>query len=426
MPRYCCLWIPDFAAWAIQQSEPSLKGKPVVAYQGRQVIGVSTETRVAGVHPGWTLHRAQAQLQSQLPDAVYWPLHGPTIHAVWSATIAALLEFTPYLESQEPGLLLLDVRPPRSVLPLVREWQAQCGVADDRATAELAAFTTAPGTLRSVRSGQSAAFLRRVPLSTLACAGLCADTLERLHWFGWQSVGDLCHLTKRQLAAQFDQATLLYRYAQAEDRRPVGFHRQPPVINAAFTFETPVRELYEWQPVLQLLIEQSHAALLGTAFQEQGAQTISIQVSTGNSTHRGHHLLPFLTRDRRPLYEGAERLLIGLLNRGEPMIKLTVQLGSLRSLPPVQTCLFGRERPSISVAVRALEERFPGALRRIVMLDKNAYLPEVGFRLDPVTLDSCERNHPRRPLPRSERSKTRRRKGASLSSSASSTLELAL
>lgn len=414
MSRYGCLWIPDFAAWAAQQSEPKLQGKPVLVHQGRHIVAASTEARLAGAETGWTLHRAQAQL----PDAVYWPLHGPTVNAVWSETIAALLEFTPYIESLKPGLLLMDVRPPGRVLLLVRQWQAQCGVADDRATAELAAFTAAPGTMRVVRSGQSAAFLRRVPLSILTCAGLRTDSLQRLAWFGWQNVGDLAHLTKRQLTAQFDQAPLLFRYAQAADTRPLSFYRQSPVISTYFNFETPVREPYEWLPVLRLLIEQAHAALQG-----QGAQTIGVQVATDSGMQRGYRMLPCLTTESRPFNEVAQHILTGMMRTSAPMLSLRVQLGALRALPPTQTRLFGRERPSIGVAVRAVEERFPGALCRIVMLDKNAYLPEAAFRLEPITIGNADHSVSSRCAPRTTQPKTDRTKRRK---QVPSTLKLAL
>jgi nucleotidyltransferase/DNA polymerase involved in DNA repair len=391
MPRFLCLYWSNFPAWVAQHNEPALRGRPVVVHQGGRIIAASPEAEQVGAQAGWTLHRTQAQL----PDAICRPLHGPTMQAVWSELLSALLDFTPYLESLRPGWLMADVRPARAVLPLVRQWQAQGGVADDRATSELAAFTTAPGVLRSVRAGQSPTFLRRVPLSVLAAAGLRDDSLERLGWFGWQHTGDLTQLTQRQLLAQFDQGKLLYRYAHAADQRPVTFYRQPPTVTATFSFDMPARQPYEWEPVLGFMIEQAV-----TGLKERGAQTVSLSITTPQGIRRGHRLLPVLTTEKRPLYEAARRLVRQLMAPGAnepnskvmPLQGLTLQLGALHALPPLQESMFGRKRPPLQVAVRAVDERFPGALQRIVLLDKNAYLPETAFRLEPVTGETITEN----------------------------------
>lgn len=400
MPRFLCLWLPDFAAWAAAYADPSLREQPVLAYRAGRIVAISSEARAAGAQVGWTLHRAQAQL----PSAVFWPIHGPTINAVWAEVVAALLDFTLYIESQRPGLLRADVRPPCAVLPLLRQWQAQSGVADDRATAELAALTTTRGTLRSVHTGQSAAFLRHVPLTALQEAGVRDDTLERLRWFGWRSVGDLCYLKERQLAAEFDQGRLLFSYAQASDLRPISLYRQPPVSATTFAFDTPVREPREWEPVLALLIEQNLAALQG-----RGAETVTVIIETANAVQRAHRLLHSLTADKRSFQETARRLLLSLLQNHAPMRRLTLQLGELRVLPAVQGSLFGTKRPPVSVALRAVEERFPGQLQRIVMLDRHAYLPERAFRLDPISPDE-ELAQPKRDRLKRTPAKNRRAK----------------
>ena len=68
----------------------------------------------------------------------------------------------------------------------------------------------------------------------------------------------------------------------------------------------------------------------------------------------------------------------------------------------------------MAAVVRALEERFPGALRRIVMLDRNAYLPERAYRFEPISTEVKEQ-------PSSKgRQQKRNRQDSSL------TLELAL
>ncbi len=402
MPHFLCLWWPHFPAWAAQQGEPRLRDRPLLVYQAGRIIAVSLEAQQAGAQVGWTLHRAQAQLRPSHPNTVFWPLHGPTVNRTWEAVLTALLDFTPCLESPRPGSLMADVRPPRALLPLLRTWQAQggagrAGVAQDRATAELAAYSTTPGTLRTIRQGYGTAFLSRSPLSLLSPAGIREETLERLQWFGWRTLGDLASLTQRQLVAQFDQGALLFRYAQAgspsADQRPVGYYRQPPTVNISFTFDTPVREPREWEAVLSLLIEQNLTALQG-----RGAQAVAVTIASTKGSFRCHRLLPALTDAHRSFYEVARHLLLELTKASSSFFSLEVQLAALQPLPSEQGQLFGRNRPPVSVAAQAIEARFPGALRRIVWLDRNAYLPETAFRFEPITTEH------KQPLPKPRKS----------------------
>ncbi len=382
MSRFCCIWIPDFPAWAAVRSDPGLRHRAVLIYVRGRIVAASPAARQAGVQTGWTLARAQ----SLLPDALALPQHGATVAAAWEEVLSALYDLTPQIESQRPGLALADIEPPAAVQPLLHEWQAyggvaQGGCADDRTTAEIAALSTQAGKLRTVRPGCSSVFLRRVPIILLSEVGVRADTIERLGWFGWHHIGQLRSLTRRQLVAQFDQGETLWRYAQASDTRPVAAYVLPSIITTRYAFEQPVREPCEIEPVLDHLMNQAHSQLNGRV-----AAAVSVGVETTAGWTRGGRLLREPTAVWQTLRRAAQHALEAALRPGMAVSALEVRLGSLAQPRAVQGHLFDFSRPVPTQAVQAVERRFPGWLCHIVTTDPNSYLPEAGWRFEPIQL----------------------------------------
>lgn len=375
MSRFFCLWIQDFPAWAAVREDMSLRDKPVLVYSSGHIIAVSPEARAAGAQVGWTINRAKAQL----PEAAYLPHYAPTTQAAWESVLETLYSLTPRIEAVRPGLALADIRPVSRISPYLRKWNACGGLADDRTTAELAAYTAGPGKGVSVPRGGSRAFLRTVPISLLAETGIEANTLERLEWFGWDSVGKLTPLTRQQLAIQFQDGATLYRYAQAKDLHPLPAYKLPPVISASYAFEIAVRQPYEVEPVLALLIENAFSQL-----DQRDPHSLSIGIECRGRWRYHHRLLRDEVINQRTLREMATRGLAGLLGPRVEVSTLTVRLSGLAQRPGVQQSLFDPQRPTVERVMRALQARFPAALCRIKMLDSEAYLPEEGFRLEPV------------------------------------------
>jgi hypothetical protein len=94
---------------------------------------------------------------------------------------------------------------------------------------------------------------------------------------------------------------------------------------------------------------------------------------------------------------------------GVPIQRLEVELGGLAQPRPLQGRLFGVERPCVQAALRAVERRFPGAVRRLIVQDAHAYLPERFARLEPVVTESINAKPLARSSPAAKRS-TRSRK----------------
>ena len=395
MLRFCCIWIPNFVAWAAARHDPALRHHPVLIYGGGKVIAASPEVRAAGVQTGWSIGRAQALV----PDVISLPQSVVPVSTIWDDLLAELYKLTPQIESIRPGMALLRVKPESVLKPLLEEWEAQGGAADDRSTAELAALTAPISKLRCVHPGRSRAFLKQVPMAALREVGVRDTVIERLGWFGWHKVGQLRAVTRRQLMAQFEAGEPLFRYAQASDLRPIASYLPPPCITVKFDFEEAAQEPYEIEPVLDLLVEEALTQLDGrichsiTVSLEAGADS---QLQSAQQPLCQQRLLKEPTADPRLLREATYFGLHGLLRAGITVSAIEVRLGGLAQPQAVQRALFTASRPPVEAAIRAVEHRFPMMLRRIMTLDRHAYLPEEGFRLEPLcaAVDQMRANKP--------------------------------
>lgn len=390
LSRFLCIRIPHFPAWAAQRADASLADKPVLVYDRGRVLAASPSALERGVEIGCTLHRAEAMW----PDCLACPHHVPTTMVVWEDVLESLYGLTPCLESIYPGQLMAEVRPPSAVKPLLERWGAHGGVADDRIAAELAAVTAQAGKLRTVTAGKTIEFLHCLPITVLNEIGVHPDAIERLGWFGWTTIAHLRPLARRQMLAQFEQGALLYRYAQADDTRPVPPFREPPVIEVTYEFEDSAHEPWEIEPVLDWLERQAREQL-----DQRFACSVTVTLLTKAGTLRSSRLLREPTAQVYPLRQAAYGCLQELLS-GQAgaagsripsrlaVIRATLRLSQLRSAPGIQAELFEPVRPPVQKALRALERRFPGTMRRIVTLDSDAYLPEEAFRLDPIEAEA--------------------------------------
>ena len=362
-----------------------------------------------------------------LPDAISLPQITVPVELIWDDLLSALYELTPQIESMRPGMALLQMGSESALKPRLEQWQGQGGAADDRATAELAALTAPPGKLRRVGPGRSRTFLRQVPMATLREVGVKDAVIERLGWFGWHHISQLRSVTKSQLVAQFETGELLFRYAQANDLHPVASYVPAPCVTVRFAFEEPTREPCEVEPVLDLLVERATAKLNNrlsssvTVALESDSHYIDQQhpdqQTLGQHPLRRQRLLKDPTSDPRLLREAALFALRGLWRAEIKVAAIEVGFGGLMAPQAAQKALFAACRPSAETALRAVEHRFPRMLRRIVMIDPHAYLPEEGFRLEPISLPTSlmsdkPRSMPQKPHLSKGRIKVRSDKGS--------------
>jgi hypothetical protein len=417
MPGFFCLHIPHFAAWTLAQSEPALQNRAFAVCDRGIVVAASPLAIEAGVKVGQTSGRAQGRLSSLL--IVARDLHREVL--AWDEVQRAFYGLTPQVEAAAPGLLFASVDP-KKVMPLLKAWKGQGGAAGDRATAQLAALSAEPGTVRVVRPDREAPFGDGLRLSLLEEAGVSAASLKRLAWFGWTYVGALRVLTRRQIEEQVgSDGAALFRFAQGprcqSNLRPVSTFTPPEEVSATLGFEFPAREPSEWEGALDQLLEKACAGL-GT----RSARTLEVRIETP--------IVPLCARRvlKEPLTEARTLRAPALAAVGEALqalaplppviLKLEVRLGAL-SCAPTQASLFAGdkaekvERPRrLRAALESVEARFCSKAGHFVADEADSPFPEEQWRLDPASswLPALELLHKRREA--GARTGARRKTGA--------------
>jgi hypothetical protein len=404
MALFGYLWLPDFPVWAAVQSDVVEADTPVWVFRGGRLIAISEEARRRGVARGWTTTRASALV----PQGISLPHDAAACAFAWEQVLAALYEHTPRIESVREGLAVFEVPTRKAEQRKLARWVAaiggRCGVATGRALAELAAYTTPAGTIRNVDAGREAFFLNALPVETLEEAGISPHTIQRLRWFGWQSVGQIKALN-RQLCEQFEDGAKLWRYVGAypPGERQTARKRNgvsadatvslgkesvlpyvpPPSVEARLVFEQSATEPAEWQMALYELLRQACEQLNG-----QGASSLSVAAETARGRRVTSCLLREPVNTARPLMVPARTLVEALLQEDE-CAAIEVRLGNL-SVRTGQGVLFETTSQTTSQreavlhdVVRRLDTRFSGAVQRLHIHDVYSPLPEEGFHLVP-------------------------------------------
>jgi hypothetical protein len=324
--------------------------------------------------------------------------------------MAHLARLSPYVESIRPGLALLDLPAPSALCPLLSRLQAQGGAAYDRSSAELAAHCAQRGKLLRLCPGGTVRFLSQVPLTALAPMGVSAESIERLGWFGWKFIADLRSLTRQHLEAQFPEGAIIYRYARAEDIRPIAQYRPERKLMARLAFEEPVREPAQWLGALDCLLTD-----LTSALGESKAYSLTLCLETTQGRRQDRYFLRQATASRRTLTAAAERMLLALIQDGAELQSIRIVLGGLVTHRSPQTSLFETRRQvahaELAETLHSLEARYPGMVRRVVVNLPDAYLPEESFEWEALSsLDlTGEAGTPSRPKSKSSRRGSRMR-----------------
>ena len=389
MSGFLCLYIAQFPAWVWEQSTPKFQGQPFAVIERGQVVSVSAPALEVGVAPGMTSNKAQAHWNARKSQTAPLQLierDRRREELAWSEVQRAVYGLTPKVEPLEMGTLFAEVASGKA-LPLVRGLLMHGGYAGDRATAHMAAVSAPHRVLRTIQAGRERAFADAFPLSGLRALGISAPTLQRLSWFGWQRLGQLRPLSRRQLEEQFGaEGSILFLLAQGAqslvNRRPVATWQPPQEVVATIEFDLPAREPAEWDGALDELLECACEGL-GT----QQAQTLEIEARTPIAPLLARRVLKepiSCAKMLRSPTDSALRQALKTIAPLEPIVQaLTVRLGGLTSAP-VQESLFvddvGERGKRLERAIEGIESRFAGKAGHYLLSDPHALFPEDAYQ----------------------------------------------
>ena len=390
-PLFGCFWLPLFSLWAALQNcgESANKCHPLSAVQRNgRIIAASEDAVRHGLQIGWTTGRAL----SLLPDCLVLPFNAAHEKNAWHRVLERLYELTPKIESARPGLAWCEVHfsslsaradtLKKRWLQLVQEFGAQLGLAHDRATAMLAAFTASDARpIRRIAAGNEAAFVANTPLEMLEQGGVSGETIQRLKWFGVHRVGGLKGWTPAHLQSQFPDAKALGHLVEAgsarADRRPVTTWRPPP---------TAAQSPEQWANALTETLHVLESELNG-----RGALHLSVAAEVrGKAKATAAKMLRERIGTAARLHEPACSMLRALLADGDELEAFAIRLSDLGD-EWWQDSLFATQEKrtrALKDALRQLETRLPGAVAKLQARDVFSALPEERFEMVPFDAET--------------------------------------
>ena len=242
-----------FYASVEQRDDPSLAGRAVVVGGGGDrgvVAAASYEARRFGIHSAMPMVRARRLCPSL---AVVSPRFD-AYREVSTQVFALFRDVTPLVESLSLDEAFLDVGgavrlfgTPVEIGHLLRarvreavDLPCSVGVGPTKSVAKLLSGKAKPDGLRHLAAGDVVAALRPLPVSDLWGAG--PRTVEKLHGYGFRSVGQLADGDPRTLERILGPALAghLQRLARGEDDRRVTPHEPTRSVSASATFEEDV------------------------------------------------------------------------------------------------------------------------------------------------------------------------------------------
>lgn len=252
LTRTMVVWCPDWPVVAAA-GETEVGDKPVAVVDKGQVFACSATARLEGVRRGQRTREAQARC----PDLVVLAYDPIVTARAFEPVVAAIEAIVPGVELIRPGACALRTRGPSRYfggerpaaeeisrrlrsrdLPDHRLTTPRFGVADGPFAAEQAARATrANEPVTIVTEGQSARFLRSLPVSVLEQPEL-AGLLTRL---GLTTLGDFASLSSTDVLSRFGPiGAHAHRLAGGGDSRPVVARQPPPELVRWVDFDDPL------------------------------------------------------------------------------------------------------------------------------------------------------------------------------------------
>lgn len=310
------MWCPDWSVTAgllelAEGESPVAATAPAAVLSANRVVVCNAAARAEGIRRGQRRRDAQARC----PEVVLLA-DSPERDARWfEPVLTAIEDVRPGVAPLRPGLLAVPA-PGRffsrgglsgeeAAAALLSEhlveagiWDCRFGVADDLYTAERAARQAGPQECVPVAAGGSAAFLRELPVTSLADDGpegaSLSDLLRRL---GLLRLGDFAALGAGEVANRFGAyGTDVWRRVHGASTTRLASRTPPPELARSISFEPPLDSAEAVTFSVRRTAEEFIAALASRQLVATGVR-IEAEYDGGLSARTWLHPRCFTSRD---------------------------------------------------------------------------------------------------------------------------------
>ncbi len=336
--------------------DPGLVRTPLVSVEEQRVTHANAPAKRHGITPGMRLDGARMRV-----EGLQVVSHAePDLQHAWDELLRELNRHTPWVEGTSRGRALVRLDEGEAE-ELAAHYGARVGLAQDRETAELAAVSSHPGSVRRV--DDVTAFLARLPLRFLLRVGLSEANLTRLTWLGLSLASHLAVWTASQIRSYLaDEGDVLLPYLHGPRHTALRPFELPPAVARSLTFTDPVVEPGRILPAIDQLAGELAKDLGGRT-----SRRLTLTASLPSGTRRASRL------SKRPLTQARhirQQALFALEDSrvyGQPVERLTLELAS--PVPFAEQEGLWPQRERRQRALEATMERFPTAQRRLEWRD---------------------------------------------------------
>jgi hypothetical protein len=361
--------LEPFSLWLHQQENPSSGNQSLISVQSGRVAAVSPVAQARGILLGMkTLAAQQIDPQVQVLQQ-----ESPELLGRWVETLEGLYGYADRLEPAGFGRAYLRVTE-GIAREIAYAYQARVGWAGSREVALFAALTTPVGSVKAVINPGESQWMRGLPAALLAAVGLEPKTLERLNFLGVRSLGQVMDWKVSQRRSYFGkQFKMLEPYLGGAKSDRVALYTPQRSLEARFEFWETVHEPHQIEPVLHKLCQQLEGDL-----GEFRAMRLGVRAVVGLG------ILEAWRAGKKPLREAQTLLTLARLALEDTraselgLEQITVVLSGI-ARHFTQERLFA-VKPGRSVAVEALEERFPEALLKVRWLQPKSHAVDHAFQ----------------------------------------------
>lgn len=373
-----CLYISEFSAWALQAQRRDLHALAV--YHNGRIVARSRFLVQAGMLLGDPLDRARALF----PDASFFARDASFDQAVWDGVLRRIHEVTPYLQPLVCGTAFFRPYALPEARLLAEDLGVRVGLGPNTHVARIAAVRSASGSVLQIGFDAVTRFLAQTKVSVLPHLGFDEEIPARLDLFGLGTLDKVRLLTHQHLRVQFgDVGSALHDLLHPPfGARRVSLYVPPPTIGEHFSFDFATDDFTLVSSLLDRMIQR--AALRLGRFRCSRLYLRLDPFECSEASRRAQRTLRSPSSDPLVIGRAATYLLQRLLANPIELSSLSVSLTGLENPTHTQASLFF-DRPPLSKTIERIEERFPGAALRAVVVHPEAPFPEDRVRFVPFS-----------------------------------------
>lgn len=318
-----------------------------------------------------------SKFRSKYPDLEIVHIRKDQLDLWWSEQEENVGFHFPRLESEDEGILFAEIEDPAELEKFPEKEAVKIGLSDCRNLARLAAERSSTGYFLKLNPHKIESFLSESSVKLLIKLNFDDKIVQRLEWFGFNTLLDVYKLNQKQLRAQFGmEGVRLYQALRREN---------PHKRVSWFTPTRKVIRIFEHEDEYPINLNDFEIWLgnFSSQITEEvhpfAARILNLSISTKSETSSVNRWAKIPLYTAEAISEHAIlawNQLIQLIS--DEVISLKLTLSGLANPNSMQSNLF--EKPDLKAAIHLLNSRFPGVVRRS-RYTPNALFPEDEFKL---------------------------------------------